>query len=381
DPRVVRMTENVLERALGHRRPPKALPPVQGSPPPSGPLTPKWYGQVSAVAGRAGVAGWADGPGSQALFRGPTGLALTAEGTIAVADTGNHRIRLIGADPARTVVTVAGNGEPGLRNGPGGQAMFRSPTGVAVGPDGVLYVADSDNHSIRRIARDGPAWTVTTYAGSLRQAGHVDGPAGLARFNRPTALTFDVSGNLYVADQAGQRIRKVVAGGGEVSTLAGAGGPGFTDAVAGASARFNNPSALAVSGDALYVFDAGNARLRRVELTAPYAVTTVAGGSPGFADGSGLQARFRAQMGLGSWSDGSLVVADSANFRLREVRPGADAASTQVWTAAGTGRVGRALGSSEAADLVAPAGLATAADGLGLALSDAHNHVVRWVAR
>ncbi len=384
DARVERMTLNVLERALAHRRPARALPPVTGPVPTQPAPQALWASQVEALAGQAGPGGWRDGPGAQALFSGPTGLAVLPTGQLVVADTGNHRIRLIDTDSERTVHTLAGNGLPGFRDGAGGQAMFRWPTGVGVGPDGSIYVADSDNHAIRRLEREGTGWRVTLYAGGMRQQGYRDGPALEARFKRPTALAVDAQGNVYVADQAGNRIRKVEAGTRQVTTLAGTGSAGFTDAATGAKALFNNPSALGLGPDnVLYVFDA-NQRLRSVSLRAPHAVRTVAGhpDTPlGFADGTGTEARFRAQLGLAVTEDGAVYLSDTANYRIRKVLPGPTPAHTGVWTIAGSGQLGTRLGRGDVADIVAPTGLALKPDGTVLAVSDSGNNVVRIIVR
>jgi DNA-binding beta-propeller fold protein YncE len=343
-----------------------------------------WAHQVEAFAGVAGRPGHEDGPASQARFNGPTGLAVLPTGELVVADTNNNRIRLIGTDAARTVTTIAGNGELGGRDGLGTAAMFRRPTGVAVGPDGAIYVADSDNHAIRRVVKQGPHWMVTTYAGALRAQGYGDGVAERARFNRPTALAIDGAGNVFVADQAGNRIRKIAAGSRLVSTVAGTGAAGWLDAARGVEAKFNNPSAIVVTtGGELYVLDGGNQRIRRISADAARSVETLAGKADnpaGFADGPGTQARFRAQLGMTLSLEGDLLVADTANFRIRKVVPGEDAASTHVYTIAGTGRLGTHLGPGDKADIVAPTGIT-----LNLAarvlVSDSYNHVIRLMTR
>jgi DNA-binding beta-propeller fold protein YncE len=384
DARVVRMTQNVLERALTHRRLPRALPPATGPVPSVAMPNGVWAASVEAFAGVAGRPGHEDGPASQARFNGPTGLAVLPGGEVVVADTNNNRIRLIGTDARRTVTTIAGNGELGGRDGPGVTAMFRRPTGVAVGPDGAIYVADSDNHAIRRLTKHGMAWVVTTYAGGLRAQGFGDGAAERARFNRPTALAIDGDGNVFVADQAGNRIRKIEAGTRVVSTVAGTGAASWQDAPRGTDAKFNNPSAIAIgAGGELYVLDGGNQRIRRISADGNRAVVTLAGkeaNAAGFADGPGTEARFRAQLGMVLTLEGDLLVADTANFRIRKVMLGTDAASTQVYTVAGTGRLGTRLGSGDKADIVAPTGLALTPAARVL-VSDSYNHVIRLMTR
>ncbi|HEX8699133.1 MAG TPA: N,N-dimethylformamidase beta subunit family domain-containing protein, partial [Myxococcaceae bacterium] len=384
DARVVRMTQNVLERALKHRRAPRTLAPATGAFPSVAEPNAIWAAKVEAFAGVVGQPGHEDGPASKARFNGPTGLAVLPGGEAVVADTGNNRIRLIERDAQRTVSTIAGNGEPGGRDGPGATAMFRRPIGVAVGPDGAIYVADSDNHAIRRLTQVGPVWVVTTYAGALRAQGQGDGEAEKARFNRPTALAIDAEGNLFVADQAGNRIRKIEAGTRRVSTVAGTGGAGWVDAPRGKDAKFNNPSAIVVgAGGELYVLDAGNQRIRRISADADRAVQTLAGkedNPAGYADGPGKEARFRAQLGMTLTLEGDLLVADTANFRIRKVSPGADAESTQVFTVAGTGRLGSQLGTGDKTDIVAPTGL-TLNPALRVLVSDSYNHVIRIMTR
>src|SRR5262249_25712319 len=133
DDRVARMTLNVLERALAHRRPPRELPPPgpvrQGLPS----IQPSWAPMVEPFAGSPGTAGWMDGHGSSALFSRPTGIASTAAGQVIIADTGNNRIRLIENDAQHTVRTIAGTGGVGFQDGPGANAMFYNPNAVAIG--------------------------------------------------------------------------------------------------------------------------------------------------------------------------------------------------------------------------------------------------------
>jgi N,N-dimethylformamidase beta subunit-like protein/NHL repeat-containing protein len=384
DPRVERMTLNVLDRSLLHRKPAPARAPVTRPGPVVSPPDGQWAHTVEAVAGQAGMSGFKDGPAAEALFKAPTGLAVTPTGEVVVADTGNNAIRLIQADEARTVITLAGDGRLGYQNGPGGQAMFRAPTGVAVGPAGEVYVADTGNQVIRVLTRDGSgAWKADLYAGKPSQGGSTNGPATTARFNQPAALAIDAAGNLYVADQANNRIRRIRASDRGVETIAGKGGGGRKDDAVGTEATLNNPSALALGQDGfLYFFDAGNQLVRRVSLTAPYAVETVAGRQEGyafgFADGTGDVARFRAQLGLAMSVDGRVVLADTGNFRIRKVQPGANPASTRVFTIAGSGLLGTRLGSGDTADIVAPAGLAS--DGNGwIFVSDSFNHAIRRI--
>jgi hypothetical protein len=382
DDRVARMTQNVLERALAHRRPPV-------EPPPTGPLrpavpriSPEWAASVSALAGSARVAGWTDGPGASARFSGPLGLAAGGSNQIIVADANNHVIRRIDADG--TTATVAGTGVPGsVDDSLGSQASFRAPAAVAVTADGTIYVADSENHVIRRIQNNCPNCMVSTYAGRMGEPGWVDsGDPRSARFDRPIALALDSAGNLYVAEMFGNRIRKIAQGSRQVTTYAGNGESGSVDAAVGTDARFAYPSALAAAPNGeIYVLDAGNQYVRRISPSGSHPVDTIAGrhyAAVGYGDGSGSEARFRAQSGMAVGQGGEIYLADSGNFRIRKIIPGSSSDTTRVTTIAGTGRVGTNLGSGDTTDIVLPTGVAVLANGR-IAISDAYNHVIRLI--
>ncbi|MEW5848412.1 MAG: SMP-30/gluconolactonase/LRE family protein [Myxococcota bacterium] len=173
-------------------------------------------GVVRTVAGTAGTAGSADGVGSAALFDAPQGIAVDAAGTLFVADTGNHTIRAIAPDG--TVTTLAGRADTsGNTNGTGQAARFDDPKDVVVDAEGNLLVADTENHVIRKVT---PGGVVTTLVGTADSIGATDGVGSAARFSFPSALARDPAGNLYVADTANRTIRKV-APDGTVTTVAG----------------------------------------------------------------------------------------------------------------------------------------------------------------
>lgn len=208
-------------------------------------------GTVTTVGG-SGVQGFADGPVASSKLSYPSGVAVAAPGKIYVADRANHRIRLIAGG---TVSTFAGQGSAGHKDGPAASALFRTPTGVAVDGAGNVYVADSGNNRIRVIS----AGKVTTLAGD-GGAGLVNGGLASARFNAPEAITVDPSGVIFVADTKNHVVRRIATG--QVSTAAGAGQVGFLNGPA-ASARFNQPTGMAVDAQGhLYLADPGNHRVR-----------------------------------------------------------------------------------------------------------------------
>jgi len=271
-------------------------------------------GAVTTLAGQAGVSGSSDGAASTAQFNHPTGLSVDSTGNLYVADTDNDTIREI--TPAGVVTTIAGlAGSAGSADGAGSAARFNSPSDVAVDSAGNLYVADTLNHTIRMIT---PAGSVSTLAGLAGVSGADDGTGGDARFFAPEGIAIDGAGNLYVADTDNHTIRKVTATG-VVSTLAGwAGSSGSNDGI-GAGARFAYPADVTVnSAGNLFVIDTDNHAIR--EITPAGVVSTVAGlaGTSGSADGTGTAARFYYPTGIGADASGDLYVADTNNQTIRE---------------------------------------------------------------
>ena len=277
---------------------------------------------MSTLAGTAGFFGSADGTGASARFNFPLGLAVDAGGNVYVADAKNSVIRRI--TPAGVVSTFAGApSQFGAADGAASTARFFLPYGLAMDGDGNLYVADSGNHTIRKIT---PAGVVSTFAGSAQQAGFTDGTGASARFNSPWGVAVDRSGALYVSDNQNNAIRRVSPTG-VVSTLAGsgAGAAGSQDGTGGA-ARFDQPRGLAVdAGGNIFVMDYGNSTLRRISPAG--VVTTVAGSAKiiGDADSVGPTARFYDPTDV--VSDGtSLFIVDSSNNLIRKGVPASQAA-------------------------------------------------------
>jgi sugar lactone lactonase YvrE len=266
-------------------------------------------GTVSTLAGSGRQAN-TDGPGNQAAFALPTGVAVDANGNVFVADWINHLIRRIGPDG--TVSSFAG-GTGNFVDGVGQGAGFDAPVALAFGPDGDLLVADKQFHSIRKVS---PFAAVSTLGGNPSQ-GYADGAPAEARFDEPSGVAADAGGNVYVSDSRNHVIRKFGRDG-KWSTLAGTKGSGGLVDGKGADARFAQPRGMACDKNGwIYVADAYNHAIRRISPDG--VVKTIAGGGEGYADGTAGGARFRYPGGVAVLPDGSLAVADTQNHRIRKI--------------------------------------------------------------
>jgi len=272
-------------------------------------------GAVTTFAGAAGVSGSAEGVGSAARFNNPSGVAVDGEGMVYVADTMNHTLRRV--TPLGVVTTLAGSpGVVGSVDGTGSDARFQGPQGLAIDNGGNLYVADTNNHTVRKIVSS--TGVVTTVAGLAGNPGSADGQGNLARFEFPSGVAVDGAGNLFVADTENHTIRQILPSG-LVSTVAGlAGASGGADGT-GSTVRFDSPSDVAVdlSGN-LYVADTDNHTIRKVVPSAG-TVTTLAGlaGTAGSSDGLGSAVRFFSPAGIAADNSGNLYVADTNNDTVR----------------------------------------------------------------
>jgi sugar lactone lactonase YvrE len=281
------------------------------------------------LAGTAETTGYLDGKGSAARFGASLWFGVhDGAGNLVVVDSGNHVIRKIAPDGV--VSTLAGTPMVlGNADGPGSSAKFKNPTGIAIDKNGTMYVADSGNHTIRQLT---PAGVVTTIAGTPGISGHQDGPASSATFGNLMGMDVDGNGTIYIADQNGCVIR-VLSSNGAVSTLAGSPGVSGKADGAGSAARFSNLTDVALAGGYLFVSDTGNNTIRRVVI-ATGLVSTFAGqaGVTGQADGTGAGATFSQPLGLELGPDGNLYLADSVNARIRRINP----TTAEVGTLAGT---------------------------------------------
>jgi len=324
-------------------------------------------GIVTTLAGN-GTAGFANGTGTGASFGFPSGVAvIPSNGVIVVADQVNQRIRLVTL--AGVVTTLAGS-TAAFADGTGSGASFRDPQGVAVIPSsGVIVVADSNNNRIRLVTY--PGGVVTTLAGQTT-AGSADGTGAAASFSVPSGVAVHPTGVIVVADQNNHRIRIVDPTSGVVTTLAGS-TAGFADGT-GTGARFNAPYGVAVipSSGVIVVADSNNNRIRLVTYPGGV-VTTLAGSSASFADGTGTGASFYYPTGVAVTSTGDIVVADQSNHRIRFVTQ-----AGVVTTLAGSGIASFADGTGAGASFQYPCGVALTSTG-DVVVADLSNQRIRLI--
>ena len=209
------------------------------------------------------------------LYLNTDGIAVDSTGNMFITSTDQHVIRKI--TPEGVITNIGGQGSPGLNDGSGTASMFNSPRGIAVDSSGNVYIADKNNHRIRKITTNG---VVSTFAGSGFMGGYVDG-LSTAQFNGPEGVVIDSSGNLFITDTNNNRIRKITTNG-VVSTFAGS-TPGLLDGN-GTNARFNAPKGIAIdSSGNLYVVDSSNVCIRKVTPGGAVSTFALLGGVEGIA--------------------------------------------------------------------------------------------------
>lgn len=335
--------------------------------------------QVITLYGQAGVRGLNDGMGSSARFDEPTGMALLGSEFLLVADTRNHTIRKLARNGSGTGTYAGLPDTPGSIDGQGTGARFNAPLGLAiVGPD-TVYVTDGNNDQIRRL--QGSPASVQSLAGRAEQADAIDGLAGSARFHTPRGLTDDGQGLVYIADTGNHTIRRLTLSSQDVRTVAGTAGQTGTADLPGAAARFHAPSdVVAVDSSTVYIVDRDNHAIRKLDVGTS-AVTTLAGtlGIAGSRDSDEAplnQPQFFMPTHAAYDGQGGLLVADTANNAIRRI----ELAGGRVTTVSGfRGAPGRVQdGDRIAARFSKPTGLACDRQG-SVYVADSDGHVIRKV--
>ena len=286
-------------------------------------------GTITTFAGN-GTPGFSGegGPATDAQLNYPTGLWVDQSGNVFIADTMNNRIRMV--DPHGIITTVAGNGSSGSSGdgGPATDALLDEPEGVAVDGLGNIYIADTQNHYIRKV--DSATGTITPYAGKPTVAGYKmeGGPALNAQLNEPQGLYVDASGNLFIADTGNCMIRKVDALDEKIYRVAGAVSGttpscGYSGDGPATEAKLDKPHGVYVDkvGN-IYIADEENHRIRKVDNNTPAIITTIAGdGFPAYGGDGGPAVDASMQNPKSVWVDvnGDVLIADNENNRIRKV--------------------------------------------------------------
>src|SRR5947207_1315180 len=340
-------------------------------------------GVETVVAGN-GASGFAGdgGPATAAELNYPTGVALDAAGDLFIADQDSSVVRKVDGTTGAisTVAGMAGMFDFTGDGGPATVAELNHPAGVALDGVGNLFIADSGNCVVRKVATTGTISTVAGTGGFCDFAGD-GGPATAAELSSPTGVAVDGAGNVFIADSANCVVRKVTATTGTISTVAGTGGVcGFAgDGGAAKAAQLNYPTGVAVDGAGnLFIADSGNCVIRKVATTGKISTVAGTGGACGFAGdgGAGTAAQLNSPMDVALDSTGNLFIADTYNFRIRQV--GATSHKMSTLAGNGTASFGGNGGAATVAELSFPADVVLGGSG-DLFVVDQGNCVIRKV--
>jgi uncharacterized protein (TIGR03437 family) len=331
-----------------------------------------------AGTGDAGNAG-DQGRAVRAQLQNPTAVALDSQGNLYIASGVNHVVRRVSADGM--IATFAGTGEAGSSGdgGPATQAQLRRPISLAIDSSGNVYIADADDHKVRRVAING---SISTFAGTGNKGFAGDGgPANASQLFSPSAIAMNRYGTLIIADTGNNRVRKVTADG-LIFTVAGRGTPGSSgDGNSAFLAELNAPDSIAVGADGtIFVADEGNHRIRRIAPDG--SIRTIVGGgdmdlsrltTEAGQDIPGLSAMLQSPIRLALDDNQQIFISDSSNARIRTMD-----ASCKLGPAAGTGVAGFSGdgGPATSAELNMPLGLAPASSG-DVYFADSNNNRVR----
>jgi sugar lactone lactonase YvrE len=298
-------------------------------------------GVISTVAG-TGSCGYSGdlGPATAAQLNVPADVATDSVGNVFIADRFNHRIRKLTAATG-IITTVAGTGTPGYSSdgGPATAAQLFYPSGIAIDSAGNIYIADEHNHRIRKLTAI--TGTIATVAGNGVQGFAGDGGlATAASLNYPRSVALDASGNLFIADAHNDRIRRVIAGS-VITTIAGNGTPGFNGDGAALAVSLNGPSGVVVDASGnVYIADQNNNRIRKLTPSTGFLSTVAGTGAAGFGGEAGpaTAARLFAPSVVDVDAAGNVYIADKSNHRVRKLT----AATGVIATVAGNSDQGSA---------------------------------------
>jgi hypothetical protein len=339
---------------------------------------------VKVLAGSPGTGGTSDGTNGTARFYYPGGLTADGLGHIMVADSNNHTIRRLTQQGTNWIVTtVAGSaGQYGNLDGSNNTARFYYPHDIAVSTNGVFYITDDDNYSIRSLTASGTNWLVGTIAGS-GGPGSNDGANNLSRFNGPQGMAWNIDGHAYAVDQKNHTVRQLAPCGTNwaVATIAGLAGTAGSSNGTNSDARFSSPGALvADASGGLYLTDTGNSTIRKLTpQDTGWVVTTIAGqaGIKGTADGTNDGALFNSPYGIARDAGGNLFVTDADGSTLRKLS--SSGTNWVVTTIAGlAGSDGYLNGTNSGARFDQPLGVAVNSAG-AVFVADYFNDCIRMV--
>ena len=320
--------------------------------------------EVFTIAG-TGKEGDKNGPGNEAMFKYPWNIAVRNDGTIIVSDSLNHKIK--GIDLDGNVYTIAGTGKKGDKDGPANESTFNHPTEIAIDNDGIIIVVDSYNHKIKGIDLNGNVFTIA----GTGEIGDKDGPGNEAMFSYPHGIAIINDGTIIIADSYNHKIKGIDLNG-NVYTIAGTGEKGDEDG-SGKEATFCPPGGIAIDNDGtIIVVDSYNKKIRGID---PYGnVYTIAGtGKRGDKDGHGNKATFWFPCGIAIYNDGIIIVVDVGNNKIRGID-----LDGNVFTIAGTGKRGDKDGHGNKATFYSPEGIAIRNDGT-IIIADTYNHKIRGI--
>jgi len=319
------------------------------------------------------------GPATAALLNAPANVKVDAAGNVYIADYSNNRVRKVDAKTG-VITTVAGSGKQGFNGdgGPATDAAFKGVNDIAVDSAGDIFIADQFNNKIRKV--DGKTGIVTTVAGSHQGSNGDDGPATKAQLNMPTSVGVDAAGNIYISDFGNNKIRKVDAKTGNISTIAGDGKEGKKgDDGPAKDAEIDQPGGMFVTpaGD-VYFADEVNCKVRKIDGKTGDISTVAGNGKEGKKGdgGSATVAQLSKPCGVAMDAQGNIYIADEYNFKIRRV----DAGSGEISTFAGTGKEGANgdEGDATSVALSGPCGIAVDSKGI-VYFTDHTTNLVRKV--